>query len=58
MNAENFTYWLNGFDEISNGQVPNQVQWEIIKDHLQLAIKSSITPAVSGNGYAKFLSYC
>lgn len=35
MNHDQFTYWLQGFVEMNNGNMPNQWQWRMIKDHLQ-----------------------
>lgn len=37
MSPENFVYWLNGYVEL-NGSIPNEQQWESIKDHLQLVM--------------------
>jgi hypothetical protein len=37
MNSESFTYWLQGFVELSESDaVPNEKQWLMIKDHLKL----------------------
>lgn len=37
MSPESFTYWLQGFVEISESNaVPNEKQWLMIKDHLKL----------------------
>jgi hypothetical protein len=38
MTPEQFTYWLQGFTEISQ-QAPTEQQWKVIKDHLQLVFK-------------------
>ena len=43
MTAEQFTYWLNGFIELGEGQVPTDKQWQIIKDHLRLVF-NKVTP--------------
>lgn len=42
MTPEQFTYWLQGFTEIS-GTEPTKEQWQIIKDHLGLVFKK-VTP--------------
>ena len=37
MNSTDFTYWLQGFVELSESDaVPNEKQWLMIKDHLKL----------------------
>lgn len=37
MTPEYFTYWLQGFVELSESNaVPNEQQWLMIKDHLKL----------------------
>lgn len=37
MTPESFTYWLQGFVELSESNaVPNEKQWLMIKDHLKL----------------------
>lgn len=37
MNSTDFTYWLQGFVELSEyNAVPNEKQWLMIKDHLKL----------------------
>lgn len=42
MSPENFTYWLQGFTEISQTP-PNDKQWQIIQDHLQEVFRK-VTP--------------
>jgi hypothetical protein len=42
MTPEQFAYWLQGFAEI-NGKVPNEEEWQIIKDHLA-TVFTKITP--------------
>jgi hypothetical protein len=39
MKSESFTYWLNGFFELSGSNELNQGQVQIIKDHLALVFK-------------------
>jgi hypothetical protein len=36
MNSETFTYWLQGFIELSDTDTISEKQWLIIKDHLKL----------------------
>lgn len=38
MTPEQFCYWLQGYAEIS-GAAPDQVQWDQIKEHLQLVFR-------------------
>ena len=42
MTPENFCYWLQGFDEITGGQVPSPEQWEVIRKHLLLVFTQVI----------------
>lgn len=48
MNSENFTYWLNGFFELSSEETRtlNEEQVQIIKDHLALVLHK-VTPSPS-----------
>lgn len=43
MNNDQFTYWLQGFVEMNNGQYPSPEQWQMIKEHLQLCF-NKVTP--------------
>jgi hypothetical protein len=43
MSPEQFAYWLNGHVELNSDSQPDDVQWEIIKDHLKL-VMTKITP--------------
>lgn len=36
MNSETFTYWLQGFVELSDSDNISEKQWLVIKDHLKL----------------------
>lgn len=36
MNSETFTYWLQGFVELSDTDTISEKQWLMIKDHLKL----------------------
>lgn len=42
MTPEQFTYWLQGFSEISD-KTPTENEWKIIQDHLALVF-NKITP--------------
>ena len=50
MTPEQFVYWLQGFAEV-NQKAPNDAQWTIIKDHLELVFKKE-TPLRVGPGIA------
>ena len=51
MTPESFTYWLQGFVELSESNaVPNEKQWLMIKDHLKLVFDKK-TPDRSGIQY-------
>ena len=39
MTPENFTYWLQGFAEISESKGLSEKQWMIVQDHLKLVFK-------------------
>jgi len=44
MTAENFTYWLQGFMELTDGQSrPTEQQWKMIREHLNLVF-DKVTP--------------
>lgn len=42
MTPEAFCYWLQGFSEL-DGQQPDNNQWQIIQDHLNLVF-DKVTP--------------
>ena len=42
MSPENFCYWLQGFNEITDGQTPTKEQWEVICKHLLLVFTQVI----------------
>lgn len=46
MNAEQFTYWLQGYAELTT-DTPSAEQWQSIKDHLALVFKK-VTPPLGG----------
>lgn len=43
MTAQDFAYWLRGYAEITNNKLPNEVEWKIICDHLNLVFQK-VTP--------------
>lgn len=45
MNSEKFCTWLQGFVELTNGQMPTKEQWKSITEHLGLVFEK-ITPPV------------
>lgn len=55
MTSDQFTYWLQGFVEMNNGNMPNSWQWQMIKDHLQLCF-NKVTPPYQQPPY-KIASY-
>lgn len=44
MTPEQFTYWLQGWSELS-GATPTEAQWKSIKEHLQTVFKK-VTPNI------------
>lgn len=43
MTPEQFTYWLQGFVELTNTKTISEQQWQAIKDHLSLVF-NKVTP--------------
>lgn len=43
MRSDHFVFWLNGYVELTNGQHPDALQWQIIKDHLK-EVFDKVTP--------------
>lgn len=43
MTQEQFTYWLQGFVELNGGEMPTEMQWMSIVDHLKSVFKK-VTP--------------
>lgn len=39
MTAEQFTYWLNGYFELSGATTLNEQQVKVVKDHIALVLK-------------------
>ena len=59
MTAEQFTYWLQGYFELSGATTLNEAQVKILKEHLGLVVKK-VTPSTlpsntitiyGGNGF-------
>lgn len=49
MTSENFCYWLQGYSEVTNGQLPNTTQWQVIVDHLNVTLKAPPYNGLSGS---------
>lgn len=43
MKSEQFAYWLQGFAELTPGQVPSKEQWDLIVEHLA-EVFDKVTP--------------
>ena len=50
MTSEQFVYWLQGLMEIENPHTLNEIQTQIIKDHLKLVFDKVTPDRVSGGG--------
>jgi len=51
MTSRDFTFWLQGFFEVSNVETISKVQVQIIKNHLNLVFKHDIDKQyTSGDG--------
>ena len=48
MTPENFTFWLNGFVELTQGQTPNPAQWKSICEHLA-TVFNKVTPPLGNS---------
>lgn len=44
MTPQDFTYWLQGFVEMTEADTISDVQWKMIKDHLKLTVNKQ-TPS-------------
>jgi len=49
MTAEQFTYWLQGFFELSGTTTLNEQQVKIVKDHIALVL-NKVTPRYDTTG--------
>lgn len=54
MTPEQFAYWLQGFVELNNGQLPTVYQWKSITEHLQ-TVFTKVTPPVNPPEYHDLL---
>lgn len=51
MDEKAFCYWLKGFVELGNSEEISPIQWEVIKDHLNLVFNKQTpyrVPSVVG----------
>ena len=44
MTAHDFTYWLQGFAELSGDNPPTKAQWKSIREHLALVFEKKTPP--------------
>ncbi len=51
MTPQDFTYWLQGFFEISGENELTEQNIQVIKDHLELVIKELNKPKLSYGGW-------
>lgn len=58
MTTDQFTYWLQGYVEITNGAQPDTIQWAIIKDHLKTVFVKETPNRYDPTLPQPFRSYC
>lgn len=46
MQPQSFAYWLQGFVELTNGQMPTSTQWQTIMDHVEEVNRAAAAKAV------------
>ena len=51
MTPQDFTYWLQGFFELSNAQELTPEQVKIIKEHLSLVLKKETKTSITSTFY-------
>lgn len=51
MNSETFTYWLQGFVELSDSDSISEKQWLMIKDHLKLVFNKKTPDRTFGKEF-------
>jgi hypothetical protein len=56
MTPEQFTYWLQGYFEISNATELNKEQTKVIKDHLSLLF-DKVTPIYTNKPFEGLVKY-
>lgn len=49
MDYTQFAYWLKGYTEITNNQLPNSTQWAVINDHLKMTLNLPPFDGISGS---------
>jgi hypothetical protein len=47
MTPQDFTYWLQGFVEVTNAESISDTQWRMIKEHLALTTKKVTHTSIS-----------
>lgn len=48
MTTEQFTYWLQGFFELSGATTLNEEQVKVIRDHISLVMKKETPNSIGG----------
>lgn len=56
MTSVNFTYWLQGFFEISGNNKVTEEQIKVIKNHLNLVFKHEIDPKMGDKKHQEILN--
>lgn len=57
MTSRDFAFWLQGFFEISNPEVIQSNQTELIKKHLNLVFKHEIDPSMGDKEHQTLLNH-
>jgi hypothetical protein len=50
MNSLEFTYWLQGFFELTNQKTLNETQVQIIREHLDMVFDKKTTSSMGFSG--------
>ena len=53
MTTEQFTYWLQGFFELSGTTTLNEEQVKVIKEHIALVLKKTTPSSANGVWYVQ-----
>lgn len=53
MQPVQFTYWLQGYVELTNGQLPNLTQWQTIVDHVK-EVNRTAAAQTQPSGFSPF----
>ena len=56
MTSRDFTYWLQGFFEVSNAETMTKEQTEVVKRHLNLVFKHEIDPSMGSDKHQQELN--